>query len=77
VGTRRAGVSPEERKQIKEAFKLLYLSGLNVTQAVDKLKTAFPTGPAAEFAAFVEQAHRGLCRYGGSRMGETDGESAD
>jgi UDP-N-acetylglucosamine acyltransferase len=77
VGTRRAGISPEERKQIKEAFKLLYLSGLNVTQAVDKLKTAFPTGPAAEFAAFVEQAHRGLCRYGGSRMGEADGEPVD
>jgi UDP-N-acetylglucosamine acyltransferase len=69
VGARRAGIPPEERKQIKEAFKLLYLSGLNVTQAAEQLKTAFPTGPAAQFAAFVEQAHRGLCRYGGARTG--------
>ncbi|MEI7639665.1 MAG: acyl-ACP--UDP-N-acetylglucosamine O-acyltransferase [Syntrophus sp. (in: bacteria)] len=74
VGTRRAGISPEERKQIKAAFKLLYLSGFNVTQAVEKLKASFPSGPAAEFAAFVEQSQRGLCRYGGSRTGNTDDE---
>jgi UDP-N-acetylglucosamine acyltransferase len=72
VGARRAGVTPPERKQIKEAFKVLFLSGLNVAQAVGQLKAAFPTGPAAEFAAFAERAHRGLCRYGGSRTGETE-----
>lgn len=76
VGTRRAGISPDERKQIKEAFKVLFLSGLNVTQAVEKLKTLFPVGPAAEFAAFAEQAHRGLCRYGRSRSGEAEDDTA-
>lgn len=74
VGSRRAGISPEERGQIKAAFKILYLSGLNVTQAVEKLKVVFPSGPAAEFAAFAEQAQRGLCRYGGSRSSSTGDE---
>ena len=77
VGTRRAGISPAERKQIKEAFSLLFLSGLNVTQAAEKLKMTFPTGPASEFAAFAEQAHRGLCRCGGPRAGEADDATAD
>jgi UDP-N-acetylglucosamine acyltransferase len=63
VGMRRAGLTPADRKDIKEAFKVLYQSGRNVSQAVALLKTNFPTGPAAEFAAFVEQAHRGICRF--------------
>jgi UDP-N-acetylglucosamine acyltransferase len=34
VGLRRAGFSPEQRAEIKEAFALLYRRGLNVTQAL-------------------------------------------
>jgi UDP-N-acetylglucosamine acyltransferase len=70
VGVRRAGLSVEERRQIKEAFKILYLSDLNVTQALDRLKAAFPVGPASQFAAFLERSDRGICRYGGSRTGK-------
>lgn len=72
VGARRAGLSVDERKQIKEAFKILFLSGLNVSQAVAQLKAKFTVGPAAEFTAFVERSERGLCRYGGSRTAEGD-----
>ncbi len=75
VGTRRAGMTPEERKQIKTAFKILYVSGLNVAQAVQKLKATYTTGPAAEFAAFTERADRGLCRYVGSKTGESSDET--
>jgi UDP-N-acetylglucosamine acyltransferase len=70
IGLRRAGLTPEERKQVKEAFKLLYRSGLNVAQAVERMKAAFPSGVAAELAAFVESAHRGICRYAGVETGE-------
>ena len=36
VGMRRAGLSANDRNEIKEAFKLVYLSGLNTSQALDK-----------------------------------------
>lgn len=66
VGLRRAGFSPEDRRNIKAAFDLLYRSGLNVSQAVERLKQEFPSGPAAEFWQFAEQSKRGLCPFGGS-----------
>ena len=33
IGMRRAGIGPEDRSAAKAAFKLLYRSGLNMTQA--------------------------------------------
>src|SRR6266699_6309511 len=36
IGLRRAGFSREERDEIKRAFKLIYLSGLNTRQALEK-----------------------------------------
>lgn len=62
VGMRRAGISSGERLAIKEAFKTLYRSGMNVSQAAAVLKDKFTAGPAAEFAAFIEHSDRGLCR---------------
>src|SRR5882724_3632572 len=35
VGLRRAGFSREERDEIKRAFKMIYLSGLNTRQALE------------------------------------------
>ncbi len=61
VGMRRANIQPPQRKEIKAAFKLLYRSGLNVSQALEELKKNFTRGPAAEFAAFIAKSKRGLC----------------
>src|SRR4029077_9750850 len=36
VGLRRAGFNANERDEIKEAFKLVYLSGLNISQALER-----------------------------------------
>src|SRR5439155_11587830 len=36
IGLRRAGFSAQDRDEIKVAFKLLYLSGLNISQALEK-----------------------------------------
>jgi UDP-N-acetylglucosamine acyltransferase len=65
VGLRRSGLAPEAREQIRQAFKILYTSGLNVSQATARMKETFPSGPALEFCAFVESAHRGICPLGG------------
>jgi UDP-N-acetylglucosamine acyltransferase len=66
IGMRRAGLGVEDRRLIKSAFHRLYRSGLNVSQAVAEMKLAFPTGPASEFVAFIEQSHRGICRFSGT-----------
>jgi len=62
VGLRRAGFSVKDRDEIKAAFKLIYLSGLNISQALEKAaKTKFGA-PAREFLDFVANAKkRGIC----------------
>ena len=62
VGMKRAGIVPADRAQIKEAFKLVYRSGLNTSQAVEKMKASYTSGPALEFCNFIEQSKRGICR---------------
>jgi len=62
VGLRRAGFSAKVRDEIKAAFKLVYLSGLNISQALDKAGTIKFDAPAREFLDFVANAKkRGLC----------------
>ncbi len=63
IGLRRAGLSPAQRQDIKRAFRLLYTSGLNVSQAVAKMKEDFKEGPVLDFIAFVESSKRGLCGF--------------
>jgi UDP-N-acetylglucosamine acyltransferase len=61
IGLRRAGFNPEQRSQIKEAFKILYRSGLSTGEAVAKIEATFKTGPALEFCEFVKSSKRGIC----------------
>lgn len=62
VGLRRAGFSAKDRDEIKTAFKLIYMSDLNIGQALEKA-SATKFGPAArEFIDFVANAKkRGIC----------------
>jgi UDP-N-acetylglucosamine acyltransferase len=62
VGLRRAGLSSKERDEIKAAFKLVYLSGLNISQALEKAAMMKFGAPACEFLDFVANAKkRGIC----------------
>ena len=62
VGLRRAGVSANDRDEIKQAFKLIYLSGLNISQALEKAETMIFGAPAREFLEFVAASKkRGIC----------------
>ena len=64
VGLRRAGFSAKDRNEIKNAFKLLYTSGLNISQALKKAAATKFGAPAREFFAFVAAAKkRGICPY--------------
>jgi UDP-N-acetylglucosamine acyltransferase len=62
VGLRRAGFSQEDREEIRAAFKLVYTTGLNVGQALEKATTMNFGAPAREFLDFVANAKkRGIC----------------
>jgi UDP-N-acetylglucosamine acyltransferase len=62
VGLRRAGFSAKDRDEIKTAFKLVYLSGLNISQALRKAAPMNLGPPAREFLDFVANAKkRGIC----------------
>jgi len=62
VGLRRAGFSVKDRDEIKTAFKVIYESGLNVGQALEKAATMKFGDAACEFFDFVAKAkQRGIC----------------
>lgn len=62
IGLRRAGFTAKDRDEIKAAFKLVYQSGLNLGQALEKAATMKFAAPAREFLDFVANAKkRGIC----------------
>jgi UDP-N-acetylglucosamine acyltransferase len=64
IGLKRAGFSLQDRNEIKAAFKLLYASGLNISQALEKASSMKLGAPAREFFDFVASAKkRGICPY--------------
>jgi UDP-N-acetylglucosamine acyltransferase len=62
VGLRRAGLDAAQRQEIKNAFKLLYKSGLNTAQALASADELDWDQNAREFFDFVRAAKkRGIC----------------
>jgi UDP-N-acetylglucosamine acyltransferase len=69
VGLRRAEFSAADRDEIKRAFKLLYRSGLNTKQALEKATEMDFGAVGREFFDFVANAgKRGIVSYGGGAM---------
>jgi UDP-N-acetylglucosamine acyltransferase len=62
IGLRRAGFSAEDREDVKAAFKLVYLSGLNISEVLEKAGTVELGKVGREFVDFVANAKkRGIC----------------
>ena len=79
VGLRRAaGLSDEDRVEIKAAYKILYRSGLDLKDALPRLNTTFKSPAVAHWVEFFSTpSHRGFCRFrkGGRRKaGSNDHE---
>jgi UDP-N-acetylglucosamine acyltransferase len=59
-GLRRNGVASEQRNQVGTAFKLLYRSGLNTTQALERIHAEVPVSPTLEYlTGFIERVREG------------------
>lgn len=59
VGIRRAGLEPADMLQLKQAYQLIYRSGLPWTEILSRLEHNFSTGPAAHFHPFLVASRRG------------------
>ena len=58
MGLKRAGFSSETRTEIKRAFKLVYRSGFNITQAIEESKKQAWCSEAQFFLDFIATAKR-------------------
>ncbi|HOO77077.1 MAG TPA: acyl-ACP--UDP-N-acetylglucosamine O-acyltransferase [bacterium] len=65
VGLRRAGFSPAERGEIKRVFRTVYLIGLAVGAALEKLEKENLGPHARHMVEFIKASQRGICRYSG------------
>lgn len=61
VGLRRAGIPADVRSEIKQAYKYLYRSGLNVSQALEMIKTHLQSKEVLHLVRFIEESKRGIC----------------
>lgn len=61
IGLRRRGLTPEERNNLKLAFKFLWYSNLNQTQAIDRIRCELEMNKHIEhLISFVESSKKGV-----------------
>ena len=61
IGLRRRGFNSAAIGRIEEVFKILFYSGLNRTQAVEKIKTDIESTPEVKIILeFIERSNRGM-----------------
>ena len=63
IGLRRRNFSNEQIREIQEIYRYLYLSGLNVTDAIERIGAELPaTKERDEIILFIRNAKRGIIR---------------
>jgi len=62
VGLRRAGFTAAEIRALKQAYKLLYKSGLKLDEALSRIESEPPTEHTQHLVAFIRGSKRGICR---------------
>ncbi|MBI5207963.1 MAG: acyl-ACP--UDP-N-acetylglucosamine O-acyltransferase [Candidatus Firestonebacteria bacterium] len=63
VGLKRNNVPLEIRNVIKLAYKIIYHSGLNLSQAIEKIENEIPKSREINhFVEFIKKSDRGICK---------------
>lgn len=62
IGLRRSGLTSEVRMEVRRAFKLMYRSGLNTKQALEKARETEWSPAAQAFFDFIAASKRGVCQ---------------
>lgn len=78
VGLKRAGFSPDQRSEVKEAFSWVYRRGYNLAQALELARSRHWGVEADCFWSFVQKTgKRGICGWRGRRARRTESEGAE
>jgi len=64
VGLKRSGLKPEIRTEIKKAFKLLYFSNLNTSNAISAISKECSSNEIKYFLDFIKSSSRGITSAG-------------
>lgn len=63
VGLRRRGFSSETIRDIQEVYRYIYMSGMNVSEAVERVEAELPATPERdEILQFIRHSKRGIIR---------------
>lgn len=63
VGLRRRGFSSETIRDIQEVYRYIYMSGMNVSDAVERIEAELPATPERdEILQFIRNSKRGIIR---------------
>jgi len=62
VGLRRAGFTHQQVDALKQAYKLLYRSGLKLEEALARIESEVPTEHTRHLVSFIRSSKRGICR---------------
>ena len=61
VGLRRAGLNADQRVELKQAYRLLFRSGLKMSEALMAAREQFRGEAVKRLLDFVQSARRGVC----------------
>lgn len=65
IGLHRRGFSNEQISRIQDVYRMLYMSGLNTSDAIDKILNEIPQSPERDaIVSFVKNSKRGIVRMG-------------
>lgn len=63
VGLRRANFPLKTRKVLKKAYQILFRSGLNTSQAMEKISNELESSPQVRhLCKFIKNSQRGICK---------------
>jgi UDP-N-acetylglucosamine acyltransferase len=62
VGLKRAGFFEVEIATLKQAYRILFRSGLKLQAALARIETEIPTEHTLHLVRFIRSSKRGICR---------------
>lgn len=77
VGLRRSSfLSDEDRREVKNAYKVLYRSGMDLKEALEKLRAEFKSAAVQHWVEFFSSpSKRGFCRFRPGRRASASEEA--
>ncbi|MFH1541242.1 MAG: acyl-ACP--UDP-N-acetylglucosamine O-acyltransferase [Elusimicrobiota bacterium] len=64
IGIKRHGFTEKQIRDIKSAYKTIFISDITVAEAVDQLEASKPLKEVKEFIDFIKNSKRGITRPG-------------